>query len=181
MTWEFEFLYWIIDIRNDFLTSINKVLTYLGEKGIFWILFCAVLIAIPKTRKIGIYAGIALGIQVILGEGLIKHIIQRERPFVSDPAIDTIISAPIGKYSMPSGHSSSSMAVAVSVFIQNKKLGIFVLITALMIMLSRLYFCVHYPTDIIAGALLGLTVAIVVYYTSEHILKKHKEHKRDNT
>ena len=178
MAWEMDFLDWIISIRNDFLTGLCKFLTLLGDKGIFWIALCILLLIIPKTRKIGLYAGIALGLQLLLGEVILKYFIQRDRPFVQNPMIDTIIPVPMGKYSMPSGHSSSSTAVAVSAFIQNKKLGIPLLVIAVMIMLSRLYFCVHFPTDIIAGAALGTTTAIIVYFTAEHIYKKRREKQR---
>lgn len=175
MDWEFDFLYWVVGIRNDFLTAIGKGLTFLGDKGIFWIALCLILIIIPKTRKIGIYAGAALALQALMGEVILKHIIQRERPFVQDSGLTTIIPAPTGKYSLPSGHSASSAAVAASVFIQNKKLGIPLIVVAVMIMLSRLYFCVHFPTDIISGLVLGTAVAVAVYFMLEYILKKRRE------
>lgn len=171
--WEFAVLDAFESIRNEFLTYIFKFFTYLGDKGIFWISLCLLLIIIPKTRKIGIYAGIALLIQVLLGELMLKHIIQRERPFVIDTSIDTIIPIPMGKYSFPSGHSSSSAAVALSVFLQNRKLGIPLMITALMIMVSRLYFCVHFPTDIIGGLILGAAVAVAVFFMLNFIIKKY--------
>lgn len=173
MDWEFEFLHWITESRNDFLTGFGKVLTFLGDKGIFWILLCAVLVIIPKTRKIGIYAGAALVIQLLLGEVLLKHIIQRERPFVQDTTLTTIIPVPTGKYSFPSGHTSSSFAVAVSVFLHNKKMGVPLIFAAFMIMLSRLYFCVHFPTDVMAGLALGVAVAVAVFFMMSYLLKKH--------
>lgn len=173
MDWEFDFLHRIIDSRNDFLTAVGKFLTFLGDKGIFWIVLCLVLIIIPKTRRIGIYAAAALAVQFLLGEVMIKHIVQRDRPFVQDPTLTTIIPVPTGKYSFPSGHTASSFAVSVSVFMQNKKLGIPLIFIAFMIMLSRLYFCVHFPTDVMAGLVLGAAVAAAVFFMLNYILKKH--------
>ncbi|MBR6874023.1 MAG: phosphatase PAP2 family protein [Ruminococcus sp.] len=173
--WEFSVLDFFISIRNDALTAFNKFITMLGDKGIFWIILCAVLLIIPKTRKIGLYAAVALAVQALLGELALKHIVQRERPFVQDPSITTIIPLPMGKYSLPSGHSASSAAVAVSVFLQNKKFGIPLIALSLLIMQSRLYFCVHFLTDILAGAALGTAVAIMVYYTMNYIIKKRRE------
>ena len=175
MDWELDFLHWIMDIRTDFLTAFGKVLTYLGDKGIFWIALCLILLIIPKTRKIGLYAGIALAFSALSGELILKHIIQRDRPFVQDTSLTTIIPIPTGKYSLPSGHSASSAAVSVSVFIQNKKLGIPLMVLAVMIMLSRIYFCVHFPTDIVCGLVLGTVSAIGVYLVLERIQKKRRE------
>ena len=173
MSWEFDFLHRIADARNDFLTAAGKVLTFLGDKGVFWIALCLLLIIIPKTRKIGIYAAAALLIQLILGEGIIKHLVQRERPFVQDPSLDTLIPVPIGKYSFPSGHTAASFAVSVSVLIHNRKLGIPLILLAVMIALSRLYFCVHFPTDVIAGTVLGAAVAVLVFLMLNRLLKKY--------
>ena len=159
---DFHLLEMISSIRNDVLTLIMKALTYSGKGGIIWILISLVMIAFPKTRKIGIFAIIALALEYIIGDCCIKYLIARERPFIQHPWIDTIIKHPTG-YSFPSGHTGAAAAVSVSVFIQNKKIGIPMMILAVGIMFSRLYFCVHFPTDIMGGIINGTTWAIVSY------------------
>ena len=67
-------------------------------------------------------------------------------------------------YSFPSGHTMSSFAAAVSVYIWNKKWGTAALAGAIIIAVSRLYFYVHYPTDILAGAVIGVFLAMVSWW-----------------
>lgn len=175
--WDFSVLDKMDGIRNEVLTAILKVFTHLSDGGIFWIALCLVLLIIPKTRRIGIYASCALLLEFLLGEVTLKHIIRRERPFIQDPTIDTIIKHP-GGFSFPSGHSASSVATALSIFLQNKKLGAPLLVVAVIVMFSRVYFKVHFFTDIIAGCLLGIAASLFIYYLFKHIEKKR--HFADN-
>ncbi|MBR6102882.1 MAG: phosphatase PAP2 family protein [Ruminococcus sp.] len=159
-------------IRNEVLTFILRVFTHLADAGIFWILLCAAMLIYPKTRKIGFYAAVALALQAILGEAILKHIVCRERPYYYEPWIDTIINRPI-TYSFPSGHTSSSAAVALSVFIQNRKMGAPLIVIALLVAFSRVYFMVHYPTDVICGIILGCLCAVITFFILGYILKKY--------
>lgn len=175
---EFDFylLEAISRLRNGILTPIMKALTYAGSGGLVWIVICFILIIYPKTRKIGIYAAAALAVEYVIGELTIKPLIARERPFIQHPWIDTIIKHPTS-YSFPSGHTSSSAAVAASIFIQNKKLSIPFIILAVGIMFSRLYFCVHFPSDILFGIIHGILWAVITY----QILKMLTDKKAENT
>lgn len=66
-------------------------------------------------------------------------------------------------FSFPSGHTASSFAAAVVIFILcPKKAGVPVLVLAFLIMLSRLYVGVHYPTDVLAGMITGTLTAVLV-------------------
>ncbi|MBR4622031.1 MAG: phosphatase PAP2 family protein [Ruminococcus sp.] len=171
--WDLSVLRTIAEIRNDALTVFFKIITFIGDYGIFWIAVCFTLLLIPKTKRIGIYATCSLSLQLILGVVILKNIFDRDRPFIVDPTIDTIIKHP-SDASFPSGHSSSSAATALSVFFQNKKLGTPLLILAVLIMFSRLYFEVHYLTDVIGGAVLGTAVAIFVYFALNRLEERHK-------
>lgn len=171
--WDFSVLDALDSLRSDVLTAILKGFTHISDAGIFWIALCLVLLIIPKTRRIGIYAFAALLLEFLCGEVMLKNIIQRERPFIQDPMIDTIIKHP-GGYSFPSGHSASSCSVALSVFLQNKKLGIPLLIVAAIVMFSRIYFKVHFLTDIIAGCALGVAAALFIYFLFNRIERSRK-------
>ena len=103
---------------------------------------------------------IALILVLLICNLTLKPIIARPRPFMLREEIELIISAPSG-FSFPSGHTASSFAAAVGLFIYHKKLGIAALIWAFLIAFSRLYMYVHYPTDVLAGMVIGILCAVV--------------------
>ncbi len=170
--WDYAVLERMGEIRNDVLSYILSVFSYMCDLGIFWIILCVILLINPKTRRIGAYAACALALQFILGEGIIKHLVRRDRPFIQYSDIDTFIRHPRG-YSFPSGHSSASAATSLCIFLQNKKLGAPLLVVALLVMFSRLYFQVHFFSDVVCGCILGSVVAVFIYF-----LLKHRENKR---
>ncbi|ATD55700.1 phosphatase PAP2 family protein [Clostridium chauvoei] len=142
------------NLTNPFLDKIMKTISSLGSGGLIWIVIAVILLCIKKYRKVGITLILALIIMTILGEGIIKHLVQRPRPFLVVPDIELIVKAPMS-YSFPSGHTGSSFAAAfvLSSYFKDKKylfLGI-----ATLMGFSRLYLFVHYPSDVIAGVIVG--------------------------
>ena len=93
----------------------------------------------------------------------LKDLIGRTRPYEVFDGVQRLI----GKQhdaSFPSGHSASSFAAAMCIYLNGpKKYGIPALLLALLIALSRLYVGVHYPGDVIAGAIIGSLMAWLVY------------------
>lgn len=158
---DFGILEFLQTLHNDVLNFIMRIFTHAGDNGYIWIGIAIILLCIPKTRKIGIYLAVTLIVEAVLNEMVIKEIIQRERPFLQRTGIDTIINQP-SSYSFPSGHTASSFAAATAIYQYNKKWGIASYVLASVIAFSRLYFFVHFPTDILAGAALGIGVGIGV-------------------
>ena len=105
-----------------------------------------------------------------MGNLTIKPLVGRLRPFYIVHDIKLLIPEPYG-YSFPSGHALSSFAASTVIFLNNKKLGLIALILAIMIAFSRLYLYVHYLSDVLVGALLGVMVGIFSKYILE---KSHK-------
>lgn len=176
---DFAVLDFIQKLHNKVLDFIMQAVTLSGDNGYIWIALCIVLLCIPKTRKIGVFTAVTLITEVILNDGIIKGIIARERPFIQNSAIDTIIRQPSG-YSFPSGHSASSFAAAAAVYMHNKKLGIPAFIMAALIAFSRLYFYVHFPSDVIIGSLFGVLIGIGVNKLLNYILKRLEERSSAN-
>lgn len=141
---------------------VMKLFTYAGNWGIIWIALTVGLLISKKYRRLGIT--MAIGLLVCLGVGnlLLKPLIARDRPFIADPAIMLAISPPSG-YSFPSGHSFSSFVSASILAKYSRKAAAFAVPTAVLIAFSRLYFCVHFPTDVICGAALGIIAGLTVY------------------
>lgn len=148
-------------IHFPILDKIMILVTKLGNAGIIWILTGIILISMKKTRKLGIIFLTALFITAVLGEGILKNVIKRERPFETIKGLTLLIKAP-SSYSFPSGHTASSFTAFGVLYFMNSPYKWYSLILALFISISRIYLNVHYLTDIIGGALLGLAVAYMV-------------------
>ena len=148
------------NLRCQFLDIVMALFSSLGELGGIWILFGIIMIFFKKTRATGVMLLCAVAIGFAIGELGLKHFVARPRPFVQNPEIIPIIKLPSG-YSFPSGHSCSSFAAATVIFARHKKLGIFALAVASLIVFSRLYNYVHFPTDVLCGMLLGVVCAVV--------------------
>lgn len=148
-------------MHNNIADEVFSFFTFLGDKGLIWILISIFLMANKKTRKVGVMSVFALILVTILGEGLMKNLFQRPRPFIDYSMFDLIISRPTG-YSFPSGHTSSSFAVAGVLSKSFREYQIIFWTLAFLISISRLYLLVHYPSDIIVGIFFGLFSSIVV-------------------
>lgn len=155
---DFQILYFINEFHFEILDKIMILITHMGTKGIFWILVGVILLLFKKTRKCGLTVLIALLFSLIVGNILLKNIVARPRPCWIDETINMLIAVP-KDYSFPSGHTFASFAAAVSVFLYYKKAGIAAIILAFLIGFSRLYLFVHFPTDVLSGAVLGICAA----------------------
>lgn len=104
--------------------------------------------------------------------GLLKYTIQRERPFVTYPDINHI--KPEDSYSFPSGHTSTAFALATSVTIAYPKWYVATpaYLWASSAAYSRMHFGVHYPSDVIAGALIGSGSAWLCYQLNKRLLQR---------
>lgn len=156
-------LLWIQEnIRNDFLTPIVRVITHLGDRGMVWVTFALVCLAFPKMRKTGYMVLLSLSGSLLVNNMILKNLTARTRPYEMVEGLNRLIPAP-HDFSFPSGHTGSSFAAAVVIFCMcPRKYGVFAMILAVLISLSRLYLGVHYPSDVLAGAVTGTLVALVV-------------------
>jgi len=134
------------------------MITMLGNAGWVWIVLSIVMIAVKKTRKCGLQMMLALILMLVIGNIFLKQIFARERPCIIDSTVALLIPIPIG-YSFPSGHSFSSAAASITLFLYYKKAGICAMVLAALIAFSRMYLFVHFPSDVIGGILLGMLVA----------------------
>ena len=166
-------LLWIQEyIRNDFLTPIFKFITTMGNKGYVWIAIAIVLLFVKKYRKVSFMVAASLLGSLVFNNMIVKNIVARTRPYRMIETLTILIPEP-GEYSFPSGHTSSSFAAGVVLYLMlPKKYGVPALILAFLIGISRLYVGVHYPTDVLGGMVMGTLIAVVVVKISELIEKK---------
>lgn len=143
------------------LDKIMPLITSLGNVAIVWVIIAAVLFISKKYRRESVMILAALLLATILGEEMLKHLVQRPRPCAGVPAASLLIGKPL-TYSFPSGHSASSFAAAGIIAINIKRYRVFAILLAVLIAFSRLYLYVHYPSDVLAGMLLGIACAVII-------------------
>ena len=160
MTWEFSVLDSLQTIHTPLLDNIMTFFTRFGDKGIFTIILCIVLLIIPRTRRIGLCVTVAALLDFLVINVILKNLISRIRPFDVNTAVDLLVVRP-DDYSFPSGHSGVMFAAVGALFATvEKKWWIPVLVLGLIVVFSRLYLYVHYPTDVIAGMIAGFICGI---------------------
>ena len=162
---EFNILYWIQNLHGDFLDKIMVIIfnDIVGSKGEIWIILGIILLLIPKARKTGLCVLSAYIISYYIGDGILKDFIARPRPCMIDETVALLVSKP-SSFSCPSVHSMLAFASASSLFWFHKKAGIVALIFAALIGFSRMYFFVHFPSDVLLGSVLGFMIGTVVCF-----------------
>lgn len=168
---EFRFLYWLQELHTPVMDEVMTAITFLGDSGWFWIGLGILLLAAPKTKKTGAAVLISLAVGFLVGNLVIKNLAARQRPCWLDSAIPLLIESP-SDYSFPSGHSLASFEGAVSILLYHKKWGLAAVVLAALIAFSRLYLFVHFPTDVLAGTLLGILIAVLVHRWIENPERK---------
>lgn len=173
MDWEFPLLYALQELHCEWLDAVMTFLTKLGNGSIInlWIIIAIVCLFPKKTRKTGFQMLISMLVTFIIGNLILKNAFARTRPCDIDTAVALLIPHP-GEFSFPSGHSMNGMTAAVTIFLNNKKIGIPAILLAVIIGFSRLYHFVHFPTDVLAGFAIGMLAALIVDYIFKQIQKK---------
>ena len=152
---EFQILDWIATLHNGFLDAILPVISSFGDKGIGWIILSVILLFIPRYRKAGLAMALALIFCLLIGNITLKPLIARPRPYSYFPEMQLMI-PPLADFSFPSGHTFASFASATALYLYHHKEGLAAYLLAAVIAFSRMYFYVHFPTDILAGIILGI-------------------------
>lgn len=112
-------------------------------------------------QAVGLGAVSAISIALVV-QG-IKALVRRRRP--SGIEFERPISAP-DKHAFPSGHTAQAFGMVLIAWTVAPWLGLSVLVVAFLVALSRMFFGLHYPSDVIVGALLGLTLAWTILWLS---------------
>ena len=144
--WEIEILDALQNIHTPWLDKIMVAITSLGNAGILWIVMAAVLLIIPRTRKVGICMAIALVLDLLMTNCLLKNLVARTRPY--------------------------DVANFTDLMSRKKLLGAISCVIAILIAFSRMYLYVHFPTDIIGGIVVGVAAGVAAGFILRAIDKK---------
>lgn len=165
MSLDQSILYWIHDnLSCGLLDALMPKLTLLGSGGAVWLLAAAIMLCTKEYRRQGVILLAGLAVGVLVGNVCLKNLVARPRPCWLDDSVKLLISAP-ADYSFPSGHTLSSVIGATVLAKTDRRFGWAAIPLAVIIAFSRLYLFVHYPSDVLAGAVLGVAIGLAVYRT----------------
>lgn len=168
-----DLLYDVNGLAKSAPTWVDRAMEYVGEYGV---VVAVVLLGLyawwrlvrrKETREEAVagftgllWAPLAAGIALLLNVP-IRDFVGRPRPFVDHKGIDVLVHGK-NDFSFVSDHSALAMALAVGIFMVNRKFGLVGIALAVCAGLTRVYMGVHYPTDVVGGLALGTAVALLL-------------------
>lgn len=162
-------------LHHPLLNPVMWLMTSLGLGWVQLLLLAAVSGYLAWRRvPVAVFRGVFLsGLLTFIGSGLLAQAIKRNVPRLRPSNLPDAIVAPderIFHNSFPSGHTTTAFALAMWVFLLTHRTryrwwGYSALVLAGLVGLSRIYRGVHYPSDVLAGALLGVLWGALIYFT----------------
>ncbi len=104
-------------------------------------------------------------------------VIRRDRPYVTLSDVNTMHLDTADKYSMPSGHTTAAFAIATALTLRYPKPYVYIpaYAWAAFVGYGRIYMGLHYPSDVLAGALLGSASALAIHLISPQVTKLREQ------
>ena len=154
-------LLWIQEyVRSTSLSAVIAPYTMLGDAGLMWIALSLAMLCFRKTRKAGALALCAMALGMVVTNLTIKPLVSRPRPWLVVEGLGHIVEEN-DPNSFPSGHICAAFAAGM-IWLRTLpwRWGkITAVVLAALMGLSRLYVGVHYPSDVLAGAIIGALCA----------------------
>ena len=167
---------WLLELDGKLLLGLREMVCHpalddgmrfiskLGNDGMIWIVIGVLFLLMGLKKRDWIRNGLlvlfSLLADLLLCNMLLKPLFDRTRPYYVlgyEPLIP-----PVGDPSFPSGHTAVSFAAATAIYAIDKKWGIAAYVFAVVMGFSRLYLGVHFPLDVLGGAVVGTVAAKLV-------------------
>lgn len=177
MDWEAAVLLWLQNVlRGGILDTLMTTFTHMGDGGGLFLAATACLLCFPRTRRVGVTALMALAIGFLCTNVLLKQLVARPRPWLEVAGLLPLVEEG-DPNSFPSGHTCAAFAFAGALLgtLPVRWGRVLALGAALAMGASRLYVGVHYPTDVLAGAVIGLLAGWLATWLSKHLVPLGKE------
>jgi undecaprenyl-diphosphatase len=143
------------------LDPLFEALSYAGSFGLVWLAIAVAISGFSWSRP---WLWTRVGATILVAESVsaaLKEWSRRDRPPLSNPDPVPLVDLP-ATYSFPSGHATVSFACATVLALAVPRLSVPLYTLATLIAFSRIYVGVHYPSDVLAGAVLGIAIAIAL-------------------
>lgn len=167
-----EILLFFLSLHGPVLDGFMIFITHLGDAGLVWIAFTLLMAADRESRKESVQIALALILEPVICNLILKPLVARPRPFSVMDLPELMIPAP-DDFSFPSGHTGAAFAAT---FAQKQHRPSF-LILSVLIGISRTYLLVHWPSDVLAGAIIGMFCGLlatkVAAFTCGWLRKTH--------
>ncbi len=150
-------IFWQINQLAGKSSIIDSIAIFLASRLEFVLIFMLGLMVAYNFKKyfwITIKAFAAAGLARLVIVNIIRHVLPRLRPFMVERV--NLLIPPPDELSFPSGHAAFYFALSTVVYFYNKKAGIFFYISSLFIVIARIFVGIHWPSDILAGIIVGI-------------------------
>ncbi len=157
----------LYEIGGAFFTPFFEGISFIGKGGICLIIMSLLLMLYRPTRRFGTAMCLGLAIGAVFTNLIIKPWVARPRPYVDQSSIFYQYWLQVGQNvesdkSFPSGHTTAAFDCMTPVFILgNKRLKFLALTFAILMGLARIYLCVHFPSDVLGGMIIGILAGIL--------------------
>ena len=173
-----EFYHTIALKANFIVEPVMDFFSIIGDNGYFGFLLAFILMLFKKTRKIGACIVFSIGFGALITNITLKEVIARPRPFQS--GVEEFLlwwqytgSSEVSEFSFPSGHVTAAMASMTGLCLSVTKKWKWLIapsaVYVIIMMAARNYLMVHYPTDVIAGVVVGAVGAVAAFFTVKGI------------
>ncbi|MDO8677448.1 MAG: phosphatase PAP2 family protein [Acidobacteriota bacterium] len=158
MDFDTSLLHYVIQSRRPWLDDVMVLASALGAAGFLWWMLALITGIFPARRPAAWRLLLAIGFTFLINDYVLRPIFDRARPFEVIPALRVIDAKPTTS-SFPSGHAAMAMAGALAGSRMLPVSGWVLWPLGVIVAVSRVYVGVHWPSDVIAGAIVGVACA----------------------
>lgn len=165
-------LLWIQEhLRGPVQDAVVSFYTTLGNAGLLFIALAVVVLFFRKTRRAGVTALLAMAVGFVCTNLILKNLVARPRPWLDVVGLVPLIRES-DPNSFPSGHTTAAFAFGFALWrtAPREWMKWAALAAAILMGFSRLYVGVHYPSDVLAGVLIGWVSAWIAYRLQKKVI-----------